>query len=131
MDGSRADVGYKYCPRCRCEYRPGFTVCADCGVDLVYELPPEEASREPEVEPRLGPDPVEVFASARETDAEIVRGLLASCGMPVRVWSSGLDGADGRTSIVRHSAFPFRVMVSRDDAEAARELIAAEPDASL
>src|SRR5258708_40126214 len=23
------------CPKCRAEYRPGFTVCADCGVALV------------------------------------------------------------------------------------------------
>jgi hypothetical protein len=28
-----------YCPQCKAEYRPGFTRCADCDVDLVYELP--------------------------------------------------------------------------------------------
>jgi len=28
-----------FCPQCRVEYRPGFTHCADCDVDLVYELP--------------------------------------------------------------------------------------------
>ncbi len=27
------------CPRCKAEYRPGFTHCADCDVDLVWELP--------------------------------------------------------------------------------------------
>lgn len=27
------------CPRCKAEYRPGFTRCADCDVDLVWELP--------------------------------------------------------------------------------------------
>lgn len=27
------------CPRCKAEYRPGFTRCADCDVDLVRELP--------------------------------------------------------------------------------------------
>lgn len=26
------------CPVCRCEYRPGFVRCADCGVDLVDDL---------------------------------------------------------------------------------------------
>ncbi len=30
-----------YCPNCRAEYREGFTECADCGVPLVDELPPE------------------------------------------------------------------------------------------
>jgi hypothetical protein len=27
------------CPQCKAEYRPGFTRCADCDVDLVWELP--------------------------------------------------------------------------------------------
>lgn len=28
-----------FCPNCKSEYRPGFTKCADCGVDLVAALP--------------------------------------------------------------------------------------------
>jgi hypothetical protein len=28
-----------FCPECKAEYRPGFTRCADCDVDLVWELP--------------------------------------------------------------------------------------------
>jgi hypothetical protein len=27
-----------FCPECRAEYRPGFTRCPDCDVDLVHEL---------------------------------------------------------------------------------------------
>ena len=27
------------CPKCKAEYRPGFTHCVDCDVDLVWELP--------------------------------------------------------------------------------------------
>jgi hypothetical protein len=27
-----------FCPECRAEYRPGFTRCSDCDVDLVHEL---------------------------------------------------------------------------------------------
>jgi hypothetical protein len=29
-----------YCPQCKAEYRQGFTRCADCDMDLVYEPPP-------------------------------------------------------------------------------------------
>lgn len=36
------------CPRCKAEYRRGFTRCADCDVDLAYELP-SQAPREVEV----------------------------------------------------------------------------------
>jgi hypothetical protein len=28
-----------FCPECRAEYRPGFTRCSDCDVDLVHERP--------------------------------------------------------------------------------------------
>ena len=27
-----------FCPQCRAEYRPGFSRCSDCDVDLVEEL---------------------------------------------------------------------------------------------
>jgi len=33
-----------FCPECKAEYRPGFTHCSDCDVDLVEELPGEESS---------------------------------------------------------------------------------------
>ncbi|HEV2757808.1 MAG TPA: DUF2007 domain-containing protein [Actinomycetota bacterium] len=135
MDRYRSDVGYRYCPECRAEYRPGFEICADCGVHLVYELPPEhEPPPAPTAdEPRLGPHPVAVFASGRDTDAEIVRGVLASCGIPARVWSSGYEAYLGRGTIGQltgaRGGFAYRVMVPAEDAEAAREIIAAEPEA--
>lgn len=31
-----------WCPKCKTEYREGFTVCADCGSELVSELTAEE-----------------------------------------------------------------------------------------
>jgi hypothetical protein len=35
-----------FCPECRAEYRPGFTHCGDCNVDLVQELPVELSGTE-------------------------------------------------------------------------------------
>lgn len=32
-----------WCPKCKSEYREGYTVCADCGCELVEELPREES----------------------------------------------------------------------------------------
>ena len=34
-----------WCPKCRNEYREGFTVCADCGMELVDELTEEEVKK--------------------------------------------------------------------------------------
>jgi len=33
-----------YCPKCKAEYRPGFTRCSDCDVDLVEALSPGESA---------------------------------------------------------------------------------------
>ena len=35
-----------FCPKCRTEYRPGIAVCADCGSELVEELPEENEELE-------------------------------------------------------------------------------------
>lgn len=46
----RAESGM-FCPQCKAEYRPGFTRCADCDVDLVWELPKTAIERRGQVEP--------------------------------------------------------------------------------
>jgi hypothetical protein len=33
-----------FCPKCKTEYRPGFTKCVDCGIDLVAHLPKEDST---------------------------------------------------------------------------------------
>ena len=40
-----------FCPQCKAEYRQGFTRCADCDVDLVWELPPEALAVRSQGEP--------------------------------------------------------------------------------
>ncbi|HYL64490.1 MAG TPA: hypothetical protein VE077_17890 [Candidatus Methylomirabilis sp.] len=40
-----------FCPQCKAEYRPGFTHCVDCDVDLVVELPKESLEKPEPVTP--------------------------------------------------------------------------------
>jgi hypothetical protein len=35
----RYTIVVMFCPECRAEYRPGFTRCSDCDVELVHEIP--------------------------------------------------------------------------------------------
>jgi uncharacterized Zn ribbon protein len=37
-----------FCPKCRAEYTAGVRICADCGIELVNELP-EETEQETKV----------------------------------------------------------------------------------
>jgi hypothetical protein len=75
-----------FCPVCKAEYRQGFTRCADCDVDLVYELP---AAAIVPVEPVNPGDPEEdPFCSFWKGDDPRVHAelceLLGEQGIPCR-----------------------------------------------
>jgi hypothetical protein len=44
-----------FCPICRAEYRPGFTRCSDCEVELAEDLPPQNP-QDPELRENERPD---------------------------------------------------------------------------
>ena len=58
-----------FCPKCRIEYREGFTVCADCGTPLVEKLPDPSAF-----------DPVFFFKTGEDAAGELP-ALLARAGV--------------------------------------------------
>ena len=64
-----------WCPDCRTEYDPGIAVCADCGADIVNELPPI----------RIGPPPKVVYIASTASEAKIVEATLESAGIPAFV----------------------------------------------
>lgn len=45
-----------FCPQCRTDYRPGFTRCSDCDVDLVEELPSGRRSMERMPDGEMSPE---------------------------------------------------------------------------
>ncbi len=63
-----------FCPKCRTEYRKGFTQCADCEIPLVDELPPE---------PPAPPEPeyvkyVHLYSPQNDVELSILRSILDS-----------------------------------------------------
>lgn len=61
-----------WCPKCKTEYREGFTVCADCGSELVEEQPLEER-KAPQNEETMGvdiPGVESMEGSGKEADRE-------------------------------------------------------------
>jgi hypothetical protein len=65
-----------FCPECRAEYRPGFTRCVDCDVDLVQELPLELSRTEGPIQ-----DSIEPFRTKSLTQSALTFGLQQLIGM--------------------------------------------------
>ncbi len=66
-----------FCPKCRCEYREGFSECADCDEMLVDSFPKTELPKENDHEMYLK-------TVATDIDAEMLIEMLANEGIPVR-----------------------------------------------
>ncbi len=97
-----------FCPKCRTEYREGFSVCADCDSDLVDELPPEE---KPEFI-----DYVEVLGTYNPADIALIRSILDAENITYYFNAEHFI-------YVRPLAEPVRLMVKKDEAEKAKEAL--------
>jgi len=72
-----------FCPQCKGEYRPGFTHCVDCDVDLVEKLPeldsgPGGQSQVAELE--------QVWNGADQGECVYVCALLKESGIPFKIF---------------------------------------------
>jgi hypothetical protein len=66
-----------FCPSCQIEYRPGFTRCTDCDVELVPSLP-QEAPAEGDTAPM---ELVELATFPNASEAEMIQELLEDNGI--------------------------------------------------
>ena len=97
-----------FCPECRAEYRPGFTHCADCDVDLVAELHnPESDGRVPSSHVWTGKD--------QDRCVEICEALRA-VGIPYKVEQS-------RQQYLKAVDEKYRVSVPSEFSQRARQVV--------
>ena len=113
-----------YCAKCGGEYREGFKVCADCGVELI-ERPEEAAPLPGTVQPDR--ELVLVFESGDVSDILLAKSLLDGAGIRYSARGDGLQdlfglGRYGTGFSVIAGAAQF--LVAEESAEAARELLA-------
>lgn len=99
-----------FCPKCEAEYVEGIWVCADCGEELVRELPPKpDFSREKTV--------VVFEILYQDYLIGMLKGLLEDNGIPCIV-NIGTDILAGYRS-------PKKLAVLEKDAPRAKEIIEA------
>jgi hypothetical protein len=99
-----------YCPQCRSEYRQGFTRCSDCDVDLVAELPRDEAHDDPNL--------VKVYETGDAALIPLIESLLEDAKIEYEVTNT-------RRQYVTNSQLGYaEFWVGEDDAAEARTLLA-------
>lgn len=98
-----------WCPKCKTEYREGFTVCADCGSELVEEEPAETPAEEVEWDAfsQYGNDAGTEAENEDESNAtqedgndmpEDAQGRTRGRGMTVPYQDSAERASDNRSS---------------------------------
>ena len=100
-----------YCPVCRAEYREGFSECADCGVALVEQLPPDRGPEPSEPGEVSYQDLAEVFTTTNLSDIPVVKSVLEA--QEIHYVVQGEDFAHFRAPV------PIRVLVPISEREAA------------
>ena|SRR3989442_7191458 len=114
-----------FCPECKAEYRPGFTRCNDCQVELVEVLEESHRVKSGEVPDAEDSDYV-VIATARGPleDSQICSFLEAN-GIPAQVRTDSLR----KTHSI--GIWATQILVPRAFAFAARALLAKADHGSL
>jgi hypothetical protein len=116
-----------FCPQCKAEYRPGFSRCSDCEVDLVNELPPQTSqpdAGEPEV-PQDGAALGTIWEGDSQSECVELCKELKNAGIWYRV--SQIPGARDLKMVIN---WRYEIAVLSSDHERARRLLGIEDRAA-
>jgi len=105
-----------FCPECESEFRPGFTRCNECDVDLVERLENPSSS-----EGHEDPDYVPISTAQGMLEEGQVRAFLEANGIPTQVYNS--DIARKVYGFTLDGLGAARIYVPRELAATARELL--------
>ena len=115
-----------YCPECRAEFREGITICPDCEVPLVEELP-DESTDSPE-------DLVRIFETADVAVLPVIKSVLSAADIPYIVQGDEIMGVIPVGGIglgglsPRGHGLSAAIWVPHDRADEARALLNEAPE---
>lgn len=99
-----------FCPKCKAEYREGFTRCADCETDLVSGRPPETEDDVRYVEM------AEVFSTYNPGDVAVIKSILDGEG--IHYYFQGEN-----TNLMVGGGLDARLLVQADQVERVRDIL--------
>jgi hypothetical protein len=105
-----------FCPLCKAEYRPGFSRCADCDIDLVDELPLAQGKEL--TQPTGLNNPRTIWIGDSETDCVSQCQPLKDAGIPYEV-SQLVKDRSQRMQVT----WRYELAVSHEDEGRAKELL--------
>jgi hypothetical protein len=108
-----------FCPKCKAEYREGFTMCADCNVKLVNSL--DEIKNDKKTDNVLNPKDdnttfIPVLSTYNLGDIALIKSILDNEGIEYF-----LQGEN--TAYIRGYMDPTILMVREDQVPVVRELL--------
>ena len=96
-----------FCPECQVEYRPGFTRCSDCDVDLVETLPPGSS-----------PEVIQIWVGDDQDRCVVLCQELKDAGVRYEVSEAPKSRGKGMQVNWR-----YQLSVSVDDEKRAKEIL--------
>ena len=102
-----------FCPKCKAEYREGFSRCADCDVELVPELASEPKETLEYV------DWVKIYTFTDRYEADLAQGLLEANDIEAVTYADDCGSVDPALTYARG----VRLMVREEDIEKAKEIL--------
>ena len=116
-----------YCPKCKTEYREGFTTCADCGSKLI-ETP--LTAEKPPKEELFYPNWQYLITASGSNEATVIASILQGEDIPVNKMA---EGAGGYLQITMgFTTFGVKIYVPKEYLEKAKEVISSyKPSKSI
>jgi len=113
-----------WCPKCKEEYRDGFTICIECGAELVDELGTAKKERKKLKKTKLNKEKlddvflVNVYGPVEST---YITSMLEDAGIAYRV---SQEGSGQYMDILIGASFSGQnILVSKEDYERAMEIV--------
>lgn len=103
-----------FCPKCRMEYRGGFTECSDCETRLVEELPPLEEENH-EIDEPDKPAFVQALETFSQGEIAFLKSILEDKDIHYYFKTENFSSME--------PVQPARLMVARNDIGKVQELL--------